>query len=766
MAEEFKYIGKAIQRKDAIGKVTGQAKYTVDLRFPGMLHMRFLRSPHAHANITHIDTSAAKRIPGVLDVLTYEDVMTQYGYIPVEVGGLPIFALLDRRVRYVGDLVAAVVGQDPYAAEEALGHIHVEYELLPAVFDVDSALAPGAPLLHPERETNIDPEQDPTSNVVPTRMITSMSVGDIEQGFKEADLIVENTFVYDAHQPHICLEPHCSVVVPQGDQLTIYLSGQSLWSPANAYTQLFGPNVNLILPIAGGAFGSKHDAQRENCLAAVVAKKTGMPVANLPTREEEYICYLHRCGMKSTWKLGVKKDGTITALDCHNYTDCGAYNFGVRVACAQAVISSEMITKCPNQRYEIIPVYMNTSPGGAYRGYGFFEGCFALGSAILKLAEQLDMDPLDIFMKNGVQPGDKHLDYQIGEEKTVTTGDLPIILRKGADMFGWKDKWKGWHTPMSVEGSKRSGVGFGVCVAPRGGMGAAVSVMLNANGTAKIFAAVSEIGQGTQSALCNMAAELLNMSVESVSFSEVSMNGTPYTAVGQAESRSLVDFGNAMCNAIDDAKRQLFAIGAETLHVRPEDLDTRDGVVFVKDNPEVAIPWLFLFGFTASCMIGRGDNRKHVDDLLFPHAVPFSFYELTVDTETGELTIPHWLGGVDAGRQINPYGLLAMYEGGNLQGQAFVLRERLYMDRSTGKVLNGNMIFCGGASILDRPALMDIYLPENELDPLTPFGAKGEGEGSNSPAWGLILAFHNATGKWVDKLPMTPKEVLEMLGKA
>lgn len=767
MAEEFKYIGKPVQRKDAIGKVTGLAKYTVDMRFPGMLTMRFLRSPHAHANITSIDVSEARKLPGVVDILTYKDVFEQHGYIPIEVGGLPIFSLLDKRVRYVGDLVAAVVAKDIYSTEEALGHIKVEYEVLPAVFDVDSALKPGAPILHPEPETRLDPNPDleTVDNVIPTQMITSFNEGDIEKGFQEADVIIENTFEYDAYQPHICLEPHCSVVVPQGDQLTVYLSGQSVWGPATAYHQLFGPKVNVVLPISGGGFGSKHDAQRENCLAAVAAKKTGKPIANIPTREEEYICYLHRCGMKSTWKLGAKKDGTLTALDCHNYTDCGAYNFGVRVACAQAVISSEMITKCPNQRYKIIPVFTNTSPGGAMRGYGFFEGCFALGSAILKLDEQLNLDPMEIFMKNGVEPGDTHFDFQTGHKKTVSTGNLAVTLKKGSKIFGWSDKWKGWGKPLSVNGDKRTGVGFGVCVAPRGGMGAAATVHLDANGTAKISAAVTEMGQGTQAALCMMVAELLKLPIDNVNFGEVSTSGTPFTAVGQAESRSMVDFGNALSRAVDDAKKQLFELGAEALGVKTEELDTKDGIVFVKAKPEISIPWLFLFGFTASCIIGRGDNREHVNSLKYPHAVPSSFYELEVDTETGELSIPYWAGGVDAGRQINPYGLLAMYEGGNLQGQAFVFRERLYRDQATGKVLNGNMIFCGGATIFDRPDIMEIYLPQEEIEPTALFGAKGEGEGANSPAWGLLLAFHNATGKWITKLPATPKEVLELLGK-
>jgi xanthine dehydrogenase molybdenum-binding subunit len=514
-SENYRYIGKATARKDALDIVTGATKFIDDIKMPGMLHGKVLRSPHAHANIKHVDTTKAAQLNGVKAVLTFEDVPDWKIGIPE-----PHQRVLDRRVRYVGDGVALVAATTPEIAEEALDLIDVDYEILPFVLDMDEALESNATPLYDAYPNNILPSDCP--NFGP-KSLKAVVRGDVEKGFKEADFVAEGTYGYENIPNPLPPEPPGAIVSWNGpDKMKVWASVQCpnfLKMRLGLITRV--PEIRVISLPCGGSYGSKITTWLISLQAAALARATNKPVKLYYSKEEHFSTYVMRLGSRIVAKIGMKKDGTVTAVEGEWIVDTGAYSDMaqgmVAVGCGETQI---MLGSCQHWKLHAKTVVTNRNPSGTVRGFGGQE----LKSALIPLwtltMEKANLDPVDVFKKNFIKPGDGYY-WRDGNWYTCKGKDYTKAIEKGADVFGWKEKWKGWLKPSEVNGSKRTGVGAGVHGnADAGEDFAEALVRLNGDGSAVLHCSVTECGMGQRSSLCKMVAEVLKIPLERVSITD------------------------------------------------------------------------------------------------------------------------------------------------------------------------------------------------------------------------------------------------------
>jgi CO/xanthine dehydrogenase Mo-binding subunit len=584
MAENLRFIGKPIPRQDAVGMVTGTAPFFDDLKFPNLLFGRVLRSPYAHARIKTIDKSRAMALPGVKAVVTWED-------IPDWKGGTPrIVRVLDKKVRHVGDTVALVAAASEKAAEEALRLIDVEYEVLPAVFDLDAALAPGASLLYEELGSNILPGGTP---IYGPKCLQGVVQGDIVKGFAEADVIAEGIFGYENTPNALPPESIGAVAIWEPpNRATIYGTSQAPYMDKVSLFHVFNREVEVrsIGHNVGGSFGTKIMCWQVQAYAIILARATGCPVKLMFTKEEQMAAFTLRVGSRIQAKVGIKKDGSITAIEGVWHIDTGCYSFTSQ--CQVAVGSGELqiMTQCPNINLKNIMVATNRNASGATRGFGGQElKCSFMPILDLAMAKA-DLDPFEVLKKNFVKPGGGYY-WRDGEWYDYRGVDYSKAMDKGAHLFGWKDKWKGWLRPSAINGMKRRGIGVGVHGNADIGEDAAESyIQLGYNGTATIFLCVSEHGTGQKSNYARMAAEVLQIPPEKISMSPADTLVTPFE-FGPVGSRGTYAIGSAVINAAEDAKKKLLEMAAPRLGADPKDLDTVNGVVFIKGDPDKGIKW-------------------------------------------------------------------------------------------------------------------------------------------------------------------------------
>jgi xanthine dehydrogenase molybdenum-binding subunit len=749
MAKEYRHIGKETPRKDARKIVTGQAQYFDDISLPDMLYGKVLRSPHAHANIKHIGTSRAEALPGVRAVLTYKDTEGWAWGIPKHI------RILDSKVRFVGDAVAMVAADTIAIAEDALELIEVEYELLPAVYDVEEAMEPGQPQLYEQFANNTFSEPLPFE----PNILRGVEMGDVEKGFAEADVITEGTCGYEIFPNPLPPEPPGVIATWETpDRLTIYTPSQSI-----AFNRFIGlPFVRLadfraISTQCGGSYGTKNANLTPVGYAALLSRAAGRPVKIYYTKREHFHSYSLRLGSRVHARVGLKKDGSITAIEGRWLVNIGAASesgpYQVAVGCGEL----QIVLQCPNWNLKTALVFTNHSPAGIVRGYGGQE----LESAILPVIglamEKAGVDPVEFFKKNVVKKGGGYF-WRDGNWWTFRGVDFTQAIEEGAKAFGWKDKWQGWGKPTAVNGIKRRGVGVGVH--SNADIGEDVSealVKLSADGRAMLNVCVSESGHGQRSSLCKMAAEVLKLPLENVRMSAPDTEVNPFE-FGLMGSRGTYAVGSAVIAATEDARRKLLELAAIKLGTTPDHLDTEDGMIYIIGRPEQRVPWRRMMGLYRTI---TGEGRFEPDHSLCNFLM--TFVEIEVDTETGSLELINVVNATDAGQIISPMTLEGQLHGAlGSAGLDTAIFEETVRDAKTGRILNGNMVDYKWRTFVDLPAFTNVILETPA--PSHRFGAFGVGEISTSPGPSAVLmAVYNAIGQRIMSYPLTADKILKAL---
>jgi CO/xanthine dehydrogenase Mo-binding subunit len=753
MTDPYQYIGKAVPRKDAIDIVTGGVRFLNDIKLPGMIYGKVLRSPHAHALIKRINKSRAENLSGVQAVLTWKDVPDWKGGTP------PNTRVLDRKVRFVGDAVALVAAEDEKTAIVALGLIDIEYEILPAVFDMEEALKPESPQLYKEYPGNV---VTPGVPYFGPKSLKEVIMGDTEKGFQEADIITEGTFSYENVPNPIPPEPPGAIALWEDpNKITLWVSDQASYRHKVYLNRFLGKDLDIRtfgVP-CGGSYGSKAMSWQVECYAALLSRAAGRPVKLCLTKEEHLAAFTLRPGSRMKARVGMKKDGSVTALAGKWLIDTGYYSQTTQGQVAVGCGEVQIMVRCPNWNLKPTIVCTNRNASGIVRGFGGQELKCALIPLLSLAMQKADIDPLEFFKKNYIKPGDGY--YWRDDTWYVYRGvDYTRAMERGAELFGWRKKWKGWLKPTTVSRTKRTGVGVGV----HGNVdiGEAVSeayVRLDTDGTVKLYSCLPEHGTGQRNNMMKMVAEVLQVPMDRVFMTTSDTLINPFE-FGPAGSRGTYAIGSAVIEAAEDARKKLLDLAAPKLGEKPEALDTKDSMIFVKYNPGKGVTWETALGPNRSCL-GAGFFEP---DFTFANCM-MTFVEVEVDMETGKTTLLRVVNATDVGRIIDPPGLEGQLNG--CLGSAGIdsaLFEETIRDRTNGYMLNANLIDYKWRTSAELPDIENVILE-------TPFQthrfrAIGVGEIATSPGPSAILmAVSNAVGAWLHEYPATPERVLKIVGR-
>jgi xanthine dehydrogenase molybdenum-binding subunit len=730
--KEFSIVGKPTPRIDAYERVTGQAQYTGDIQLPGMLYARVLRSPLPHAKIVSIDTSKAEKLPGVKAVIHHGNAQ-----VPWSSGGHTHKRFIfNNPVRYVGDAVAAVAATDRHIAEDALGLIEVKYEKLPYVLDPNEALKPDAPRIAPEG--NLSVGKGAFSAPI------EESWGDLEKGFKEADRVFEDTYI-TKHVNNAQLERRVSVAKWDAGKLTVFASTQGVSNARTDIAKDFNlplSKVRVVCKYMGGGFGNKNQAQDYDYMAAVLARVSGQPVKLEFTREDDYIGMHGRWSSEQHYKIGVKKDGTITAVELDAVTNMGAYRK------QSGNLSGTDFYNIPNFKKVIKPVHTNTVVAANYRAPAYPQSVFGFASFLDQIAFELEINPVEMFRKNRIQ--------KYKSKTPFTSNHLEECIVEGAKRIGWNEKW---HKPGAMAGPKKHGIGMALGGYPfRPGLGAA-TIRVNPDGTAHVLVGVTDIGTGAKTTMAIIAAEALGIPLNQLQLTNGDTDVTPYS-VGESGSRTTAFTGPAVIAAAEDVRRQIFNLAAGQLKVKPDELDLREGQVFVKTDPSQKIP-LGRAVRNAGELIGRATTNPAFKDV---EGKSFSahFAEVEVDTWTGHVKITRYVAAHDSGTILNRLPAESQIKGGVIQGVGMAFSEELLIDRVTAIPINPNYRDAKVPTHLEAPEVEVIFI--EHADPYGPFGGKVVGEPPITAAVATIAnAIFNATGRRFKELPITPDKIVRAL---
>ena len=752
MADTYRYIGKKTLRQDAADIVTGGTKYLDDITFSDLLHGAVLRSPHPHARIKRIETGKAKSLTGVEAVLTWEDVH-DWTY------GTPhIFKVLDQKVRYVGDAVALVAAKTKNIATEALEYIEVEYEVLPPVFDTDEALEPDAPQLYDELPGNVLPVRDP---FLGPKSLEGIVMGDVEKGFAEADVTAEGTFGYENIPNPLPPEPPVAVAFwEEPFKVTVWVSNQAVYLNKVQLSSIFGDKVDVrtIGGPCGSSYGSKIMSWQVQCYAAALSKATGKPVKVVFSKEEHLAAFILRPATRLQAKVGLKKDGTVTAISGEWLLGTGYYSLTTQAQVAVGSGEAQIAVRCANWDVKPKIVCTNRNASGIVRGFGGQEFKCALIPLLSLAMAKVGLDPFEFLKKNYIKPGDGYF-WRDANWYNYRGVDYAKAMEKGAQAFGWKEKWKGWLKPTATDGPRRTGVGVGVH--GNADVGEDISeayVRLNPDRSAVIYSSVAEHGTGQRSNCAKVVAEVLQLPLEAISITPSDTLITPFEW-GPAGSRGTYAILGAVISGAEDARKKLFEFTAPLLEANPGDLDTADGVIWVKSRPDRRITWGEAIKMRT--ILGHGYFNA---DYTFANCM-MSFVEVEVDTETGKVTLLRVVNATDVGQIIDPPGIRGQLNGClGTAGIDSAIFEETVLDRSTGCILNSNMVDYKWRTFSELPAIENIIL-ETPFDTHR-FRAVGVGEIATSPGPSAVLmATANAVGQWLHAYPVTPERILETTGK-
>ncbi len=752
---EYQYIGKSIKKVDSVQKALGTATYINDLSFPKMLWGAVLRSVYPHAKILNIDTSKAERFPGVKAVLSAKDVPDcRHGvFIKDEV----VFART--KVRFIGEPVAAVAAIDRETAQQALQLIEVEYEELPAVFDPIEAMQAGAPVLHEELDTYFSIFPAVREGNVCSK--TTIVEGDIEKGFQEADIIVEDHFKTPmTHQTY--MEPTGAIALldPSG-KIVVYSSTQAIFVTQSRVSEALKipmSKIRVIAPNVGGGFGGKIETNVQPICVAL-ALKANRPVKMVLTREEEFMVMHPRHPALLWGRLGVKRDGTFVAKETVNIYDSGAYSDDGPGVAGFGTLMSRGPYRIPHLRLEGYCVYTNKVRTGAFRGFGNPQSSFASESLIDIAAKELGMDPLELRLKNAIVPGD----HSVGNQVLHSVG-IKECLEKAAQGLGWKEK-KGKHRGRGI-----------ACVNHISGLyTVAALVRINEDGTIALQVGTMDVGQGADTIFVQIAAEELGVPIDHINLITRDTDATPYTWATSA-SRLTYTGGNAVRLAAIDAREQLLSLTAQQFEVKKEDLTIKDKRIFIKGSPEIGLTYQQLAEISCWVKGGQiiGKSTYMVENppfdrsgfIGFPFGTQSAYIfaaqaaEVEVDTETGKVKVIRCAAAHDVGKAIHPQNVEGQIEGAFVQGLGYALTEEIAFDE--GKVINPSLAEYKILNARDVPPITPIIVEAH--DKTGPFGAKGLGEpGLVGVAPAIANAIYDAIGVRIKELPITPEKVLNAI---
>jgi len=785
--------GTSVVRRDLEVKLTGEARYTADLKLPGMLHGAILRSPHPHADILSVDAEEALRLPGVRAVITPFDSSSPSPsgggapIIPSPSGGgsgwgrlAPDMSILDTRVRFVGDEVAAVAADNPDTARAALELIRVEYAVLPHYMTPESALSPDAVAIHPGGNLALGE-------------VMSLERGSVAEGFADADVVLEDDFEIPTHSA-APLEPRAALASWGEDEdtdLTVWKTTRGVHVDRDALAGALGLSshrVRVVGPFLGAGYGNK-DETRLAGIAAALSQRAGRPVRLEYSREDEFIAGRVRHAAKIHIRAGFKSDGSITAIEASALLDTGAYlasGAGVARRAGQGIL---YLYHCANVKYEAHLVYTNRPTAGSYRALGAPQGHFALESLMDRAAGYFGMDPLDFRLKNHVrpegQPGqrtsppDQVIDSQPLEGGIpFSSNGLQQCLELGSEAFGWREynPESGLSELNHVQSfnqinhssdnpALKRGRGMAIMIY-RGGPGSpsAAEVRVEKSGAIKLVTGLMDVGEGATTVLPQIAAEILGVEYEQVEVVFADSRGTPDAPI-TAGSTATFSTGTAVVQAANEVRESLLEIASAGLEVPAHELDAAQGWVYVKSDQSRRMALAEVasrmdgdeLSATASIIPG---SANHIVNSFGAH-----FVEVEVDTDTGRVRILRYVAAHDSGRIINPRAALNQAEGAVSQMLGFALSEELVTDAATGVTLNPGYLEHKSPTIQDYPDIQIIFA--DIVDPVGPLGAKGLGEVPTvGPAPAIANAIYNATGVRLRRTPFTPDRVLAALGKS
>lgn len=762
---ETSEIGKSARRLDYESKISGRAMYLADMHMAGMCHGKILRSPLPHARIKGIDISKALKVPGVVTIITRDDILHDQGIEPYYG---PVFKdqtiVAVDKVRHVGDPVAAVAAATVDAAEEALRLIEVDYEELPAVLDVHEALKSRAVLVH-------DSIRLPTSGfadlaeikpVQGTNVCTHFKLnrGDVEKGFAEADRIFEDTFTLPATQ-HSFLETHACIALAEAGRITVWATTQNPFVVRTQLANIFKvpvSKVRVIVPYLGGGYGGKVYPKVEPITVAL-AQKARRPVRVVLSREEVFYTITKHAAV-IRMKTGVKNDGTLIARECEIHLDTGAYaEIGPRVAKKSGYTAAGPY-RIPNLKIDSYSVYTNKPPAGAFRGFGVSQSAWAVESQMDIMAAALKLDPLELRLKNGYVDGDRFV-----TEETLRSVGLKDCLDGVAKSIGWEDKrFKSSKVQKLNDGSLKRGKGLACMIkATITPSISCAAIKLNEDSSLSIYCGTVEMGQGSETVLAQIAGEELGIPLRQIQVLGVDTDVVPYDLT-TSSSRSTFHMGKAVQFAARDILRQLKEIVVEEYGVPADQVSFANGKVRLPEGSLDYAEIMFKrFGMQGGTLIGEGELKTSVKDEFGEKSTSAFWFlsagaaEVEVDVETGKFKLLKYATAVDVGKALNPLGCRQQLTGAAITGIGQAVFEEIAYDN--GQLINPNLIDYVLPSLADMPASIDpiaIEIPDRN----GPFGAKGIGESALIPvAPAIANAIFDAIGVRIKDLPIKAEKI-------
>ena len=753
---EYRSVGKSVRKKDSMQLLLGKPVYTEDIA-PDALVVKLLRSPHANAMVKTIDTSKAKKVPGVVDVYTWEDVPDQRfsnaGQTYPETSPYDRL-IIDRHVRFVGDVVAIVAAENEKAAQTALSRIKVEYDVLEPVLDFRTA-KDNPVLVHPEDNWHMlcDLGGDNTRNLVGT---TSDAGGDIEAVLADCDVVLERTYHTKAYNQAMMETFRTFTQLDRYGRLHVISSTQIVYHVRRILSHALGipkSRIRVEKPRIGGGFGAKQTAVSE-VYPAFVTMKTGRPALCVFSRKESQTCGSPRHEMEVKIRLGANNDGRIRALGVTTLSNSGAYGeHGWATVGLTGHKSIPLYTGSLEAfKFDANVVYTNMQPSGAYRGFGATQGQFAVETAVNELAAKLGRDPVELREQNMVREGMAMPAY-FGEVANACA--LDRCMQHCSDMFGWKEKFpvrdmgngkvRAAGVAMSMQGSGISGIDVG-----------SVTVKLNDDGGYMLLIAAADMGTGCDTILAQMVAEHMECPVDAVSVFGADTDASPYDSGSYASSTTYVT-GMAVEKACTQLKERLCAIAAEELGCDATELRFEGGCVrHEATGRTVSLPEIAAKS-QCNCRLAPEATAQHSSPVS-PPPYMVGMVEIELDRETGVVEVLDYAAVVDCGIPINPALARIQVEGGIVQGIGHTLMEDVTRTPK-GAIRESSLFTYRLPTRLDTGRINVEF--EHSYEPTGPFGAKSIGEiVINTPGPALAQAIYRATGVWHRELPILPEHIL------
>lgn len=766
--KEFDVVGKDIKKIDSLALATGEVKFVADIDLPDMLHIAFLYSPYPHAEIIEIDTEEAKKMPGVVLVLTYKDVPSTLHTTAGQ--GYPEpspydMRILDKKVRFVGDRVAIVAAESKEIAEEAVKKIKVKYKELK--YNLDPEKAQEAERIPPKDAYHLLPTiYEPDKNIAAG---VKISFGDIEKGFSNSDFVLEERFEVQ-YANHCAIEPHAALAFyDEQGRINIISTTQVPFHVRRIVSRVLGipiRKLRVIKPRIGGGFGGKQEVFLEQ-VVALVTLKTKRPSKVVFSRKEVFISSRTRHPMITWYKMGVRRETKeITSLQLKALMNAGAY--GPHALTVMANAGSKILplfNKIKNVKFDGLSVYTNLPIGGAYRGYGATQGYFGFNVMLDMISEELGIDTLEFFKMWHIKKGETSPIFkELGEGKEgvsqiIRSCALSQCIEKGAEAISWKEK----RRKRIKNGDKVRGVGAAILMQgsgiPKIDMGAAYMKM-NEDGSFNLHIGATDIGTGSDTILAQIAAEEIGTKVEKIIVYSSDTDFTPFDVGAYASSTTYIS-GGAVLKCARKIKEEILKVASEMLNVPKQALYIENQNVITQDKEQrVSFEDIALYSLYTKNQHQIQAVSSHIG-LESPPPFMAQFAEVEVDIKTGRIEVIKFVSAVDCGQPINPVLVEGQVEGATLNGISYALWEEYLFDEN-GRMKNPSFWDYKIPSIKDVPEIETIVCKTYE--PTGPFGAKSVAEiGINGPIPAIANAVYDAIGVRLFKTPFTPERVLEAI---